>query len=306
MTKYISPWSIGSSLYIPANHPNLANIIINNKYPTLKSIIICLEDAIKNEDLPFAKHNLQQTMLQISHQPTSKTLPLIFIRPRNIDMANWIIANVNLVPIIGFVLPKFDENCLDDWWQVLQSSPLYWMPTLETPDVFDIVKMQHLANTLNTHPCRDKILVLRIGGNDLMNGLRLRRHRDMTLYDGPIGYLIKMLVMVFAPNNFYLTAPVCEHFSNEELLKQEVKLDIIHGLIGKTLIHPSQLEVIDRLFQVSEQEYVEAQQILTTLQGVFKVNGSMCEPTTQYRWAKDILERAKHFGIYRTDAIILS
>lgn len=302
MNKTISPWNIGSSLYIPANHPDLTKIIINNKYPTLKSIVICLEDAIKSEDILFAKHNLQQTMLQVAsfytNNPSGNQLPLIFVRPRNIAMAKWIITNVDLSYMVGFVLPKFDANCLDDWWQALRTTSLYWMPTLETQDVYNIIKMQQLSDTLNAHPCRDKILVLRIGGNDLMNGLRLRRHRNMTLYDGPIGYLIKMLVTVFAQNNFYLTAPVCEHFSDNDLLRQEVILDINHGLIGKTIIHPSQLTVIDQAYRVSQQEFTEAQQILATTQGVFKVNGSMCEPTTQHRWAADILERAKYFGIY--------
>lgn len=43
------------------------------------------------------------------------------------------------------------------------------MPTLETEEVYDVIKMQALANELSSHDCRDRIIALRIGGNDLMN-----------------------------------------------------------------------------------------------------------------------------------------
>ena len=301
MNKKISPWNIGSSLYIPANNPNIVDIIIHNKYPDLKSVIICLEDSVKLEDIGFAKDNLLKSKKHITdhlNQTSDEQVPLIFIRPRNIDIANWIIANLNLTYVAGFVIPKFDQNCLNDWWSTLQNTQLLMMPTLETQDVYNMVKMQQLSDTLSVHPCRDRILLLRIGGNDLMNGLRLRRHKNMTLYDGPVGYLIKMLVVIFAQNGFYLTAPVCEHFSDNDLLAKEVALDILHGLVGKTLIHPSQLEIINQIYRVTEQEYTEAKKILSVPQGgVFNINGSMCEPSTQHRWASDIIERAQCFGI---------
>lgn len=65
MNKKISPWNIGSSLYIPANNPNIVDIIIHNKYPDLKSVIICLEDSVKLEDIVFAKDNLLKCILDI-------------------------------------------------------------------------------------------------------------------------------------------------------------------------------------------------------------------------------------------------
>ncbi len=37
------------------------------------------------------------------------------------------------------------------------------MPTLETEEVYDVIKMQALANELSSHDCRDRIIALRIG-----------------------------------------------------------------------------------------------------------------------------------------------
>ena len=48
--------------------------------------------------------------------------------------------------------------------------------------------------------------------------------------------------------DFYLTAPVCEHFSDNDLLAKEVALDILHGLVGNTLFHPFQLKIINQIY----------------------------------------------------------
>lgn len=302
MQRKVSPWSIGASLYTPATRLDLVNVIIHQKYNGLKSLIICLEDAVKESDLEFAMQNLREVLSKIeqSIQKTphkAKTLPLIFIRPRNLEMAKWITENVVLDHVIGLVVPKFDGQVLEQWWQVIKDTNLMIMPTLESADVYDVVAMTELATMLQNHPCHERIIVLRIGGNDLMNGLRLRRDRTLTLYDGPLGYVIKMLVSVFASRGFYLTAPVCEHFENTDLLMRELKLDLMHGLVGKTIIHPKQINILDEFYQVTSDEYKQAEQIIHATEAVFKQNGSMCEPTTQWQWAREIIERSKYFGV---------
>ncbi len=56
---------------------------------------------------------------------------------------------------------------------------------------------------------------------------------DLTLYDSPMGYVIKMLVSVFGPRDFALTAPVCEHIDDHAVMARELALDMAHGLVGK-------------------------------------------------------------------------
>lgn len=303
MQEKVSPWSIGASLYMPATRLDLVNVIVNQKYEGLKSLILCLEDSVKEDDLEFAMQNLQEALNKITqmlakHPQKIKKLPLIFIRPRNLEVAKWVTENVELAHVTGFVIPKFDGQVIESWWEIIQSTDLKIMPTLESQDVYDVMAMMQLANDLVQHPCGQRIIVLRIGGNDLMNGLRLRRDRTLTLYDGPLGYVIKMLVTVFAPKGFYLTAPVCEHFENMDLLAQEVKLDLMHGLVGKTIIHPKQIDILNELYQVSSEEYDDAEYIIGATEAVFKQNGSMCEPITQCHWAEEIMARSKYFGVH--------
>lgn len=70
------------------------------------------------------------------------------------------------------------------------------MPTLETKDVFDFNAMTELRQGLLQDGIAQRILMLRIGGNDLMNLLGIRRPRSLTLYETPIGNVIAQLVTI--------------------------------------------------------------------------------------------------------------
>ena len=155
--------------------------------------------------------------------------------------------------------------------------------------MFDVVQMRELAAALANHPCRQRIIALRIGGNDLMNVVSLRRSREFTLYDGPMGYVIKMLVSVLATRDFALTAPVCEHIDDRQIMDRELALDMLHGLVGKTAIHPSQIGIIEAALMVSASDHADALRILNSSQAVFNSQGAICEPSTHRLWASTTL-----------------
>lgn len=297
MNKTFSPFMLGATLYMPATRDDLAEVILRGKIPELRSLVICLEDAVHETDLARALANLHQLLAEIEDRQATPLL--VFVRPRHEQMATELVSRYSLQGIDGFVLPKFSFDNLSSWWRILAPTHLMMMPTLETREVYDVNEMSKLAVALEQHPCRERILALRIGGNDLMSLISLRHPKNLTLYDGPMGYVIKMLVSVFAPRGFALTAPVCEQIENTELLERELALDMAHGLAGKTVIHPSHLEYIHRALMVEQEEYEDALRILNSNQAVFRSQGAMCEPATHKSWATAILERAKHCGIAR-------
>ncbi|WP_312947123.1 HpcH/HpaI aldolase/citrate lyase family protein [Superficieibacter sp.] len=300
MIKRLSPWNLGATLYMPATRTDIAETILNVKVEGLRSLVICLEDAVSEEDIPLALRNLTVLLDELAKAKAtdgSSHWPLVFIRPRDIQMGAWFTETLDLSPIDGLVLPKFTLASLPEWWRFIQNTHLCMMPTLETAEVFDVEQMRELATTLLNHPCYQRIIALRIGGNDLMNVVSLRRPRNLTLYDGPMGYVIKMLVAVFATRNFALTAPVCEHIDDHEIMDRELALDMAHGLVGKTAIHPNQIAKIEKALQVSDNDYADALRIINSSQAVFKSQGAMCEPATHRRWASGILERAQVYGI---------
>lgn len=290
----ITPFDISSTLYIPATHKGLKEIVLGEKYPTLKSVVICFEDAILDKEIPMALNNLKEALKAKDNQSNK---PLLFIRPRSLEMAKQIISEYGdlLSKVAGLAIPKFVLRNLEAWMDVTKNTHLLWMPILETAEVYDVNQMLALSNALQER-VNDKILVIRIGGNDLMNILGLRRNNNTTLYDGPLGYVIKMLVCVFGSKGFKLTAPVCEIINCTKLLAEEIQLDIQHGLVGKTLIHPKQIPVVEEAFQVDLHEYEDAIKILNAEHAVFQSAGSMCEPATHRNWALNIIERARKFG----------
>lgn len=300
MMKRLSPWNLGATLYMPATRTDIAEAILNVKVEGLRSLVICLEDAVSEEDVPAALSNLQillDALAKAKATDGSSHWPLVFIRPRDVEMGARLTQTMNLSPVDGLVLPKFTLASLPAWWEFIQHTHLCMMPTLETEEVFDVEQMRQLAMSLLDHPCHQRLIALRIGGNDLMNVIALRRPRHFTLYDGPMGYVIKMLVSVFATRGFALTAPVCEHIDDHDIMDKELALDMAHGLVGKTAIHPNQISKIEAALRVSDNDYADALRILNSSQAVFKSLGAMCEPATHRRWASAVLQRAQVYGI---------
>lgn len=290
----LSALSLGATLYMPATRSDLWAVVKGEKYPELRSLVICLEDAITEQEIEFAKQNLKHLLQQIQQQQRLEQHPKVFIRPRHIAMAAELAEWQEIIVLDGMVLPKFGLGSFRQWYEVLPSE-LHYMPTLETADSFDMGQMKELRAAL---PEFHKVLVLRVGGNDLLNCLALRRPSDMTLYQTPIGTLIANLAGQFLPYGFALSAPVCEHFSQVKLLQDELYLDLQHGLSGKTVIHPAQISIVHQAYQVNEIELKQAQGILQDgSKAVFACHGSMLEPATHRRWAERILERAKVFGL---------
>lgn len=293
----LSPFALGATLYMPATRDDLVDAVLFNKIEGLRSLVICLEDAVAEKDVQQARRNLASIVSTMNQVGAVEGGPLVFIRPRDVGMAAELVDTLDLQLAAGFVLPKFNMENLAQWQAAIGHTHLRWMPTLETADVFDALAMRELAEALDTDALREKILALRIGGNDLMNVLGIRRSRTETLYEGPLGYVFKMLVSTFASRGFALTAPVCEVIDTPGLLERELLQDVAHGLVGKTAIHPSQIAVIHRALSIETAEYQDALRILNSEQAVFKNNGAMCEPATHRRWAANMLTRARFYGV---------
>lgn len=284
---------------MPATHPDLLEVILRQKIADLRSMVICLEDALREDQVAAGLSSLRYCLRELRRQTSRHLHPLVFIRPRHPHMARDLLEFEGIEGVDGFVLPKFDNHSFADWHAIVRQAPahLMFMPTLETAKILDEHAVRQLCEQLQHDEIKSRILALRIGGNDLLSCLRLRTHHGRTLYDGPLGYVVAMLVTHFAPAGFYLTAPVFEYFQDHTVLQAEFQRDLLHGLVGKTVIHPSQIAVIHQALKVDSHDYKAALQILdAAMPAVFQFEGAMCELTTHHRWAAQVMERARHFG----------
>lgn len=292
-THYHSGWAFGAPLYVPAVHRELLKIANGEKLPHLKSMIICTEDAVAERDVDFSLANLRRILPQMR----SITGRYRFIRPRNAEVLKRLLDMPGIADIHGFVLPKFNLGNSEEYLSLLRGTDFLVMPTLETADVFDPLAAREMALSLNQDPIKPQMVLIRIGGNDLLNLLGVRRMRGLTVYESPLSGLISQLVTLYKPLGFSLSAPVYEYLSDSNTLDREIRLDLAHGLTGKTAIHPFQIPIIEKFYAVSREDYESAVSILDKERpAVFKMHEAMCEASTHANWARQILHRYECYG----------
>lgn len=282
---------LGATLYVPAIKDNLLDTAYGAN-PSVRSIVICLEDAIREDQVEQAEARFAEALTQFAARETPV---LVFARPRNIEMLVRLLRLPDIEAIQGFVLPKITTQNLPQWLSVLVHGKHAFMPTIEGEEAFDRTALSRLRDQLL--PYADRVTAIRIGGNDILNILGVRRSNTRTAYDGPLGPVIRDIAGTFLPYGFSVAAPVFEHFSSTDLLRAEVEQDIEHGLLTKTAVHPLQMETIQSLYRPSGAEMAEARAILEKdAPAVFGAHGSMCEPATHSRWAGTIIQRAQIYG----------
>ena len=293
--KKIDAVDLGATLFVPATHKHLQAIAHENKFPALRSAVFDTEDGINEEDLEAALSRMASLL------PALKPDKLLrFIRPRNPETLQNLFAMNGIENIDGFVLPKFGLDNAQAYLTVIQNASLkikhYMMPSIEGDELFDIAKLQQLRDSLL--PYREQIITIRFGAEDMLRQLGLRRDCTLSLYDMTApSQVIANLLMTFKPHGFNLSAPVYRCYKEHEIFEKEVKRDLQEGLLSKTIIHPDQIDAVNRLYRVSQDDFDAATAIMHSLEAVFSVDGTMGERTTQRPWALQILKRAEIFGM---------
>ena len=291
--------SLGASLYVPANHKDLAEIANGDLIPQARSLIFCTEDAIADRELSYSLFNLSVVLANMRVDVAADR----FVRVRNTEVLERVLAMPGADKLTGFVLPKITRHNFDNYYRLLRHTEHVLMPTLETAEAFDDHEMQGLRAVLEAPGVRHRILALRIGGIDLLALLGLRRPRGMTIYRTPLGPVIARLVTIFRPYGFMLTAPVFEYLDLPELLVQEVLEDLAYGMVGKTAIHPTQIAPIEQHFKVTPHDLAVARAILdVAAPAVFRMHDAMQEVATHRAWAERMVAQSHLFGSDPTEA----
>ncbi|MEU9020638.1 HpcH/HpaI aldolase/citrate lyase family protein [Actinomadura sp. NPDC048394] len=247
--------ALGATLYCPATRPALAADIEKAARRGVMSMVVCLEDAIGDDEVPEAEDNLVAQLRDLHARGADEPgdpdggrraagersiggVPLLFVRvrePRQIgDIAARLGPAAGLVS--GFVLPKFTAASGGAFLDALEDAaartglPLLAMPVLESPETVHSesrTEMLHeVARLLAKH--RDRVLAVRIGATDMSAAYGLRRPPDLTIYDiRPVAAAITDIVNVLGRadgSGFVVTGPVWEYFSaGERMFKPQLR-----------------------------------------------------------------------------------
>ncbi len=233
------------------------------------------------------------------------------------------------------ILDKFNNK---------RTNVLYGMPILESKRVIykesridELLKIKSILDKYKKY-----ILNVRIGATDYQGLYSLRRGVDNSIYDiGVVSDCIYDIINIFsrADNEYVISGPVWEYFNSNDqnrVLKpmlrktpfmenegkdgiikrkhylekyvdgliEEVILDKANGLVGKTVIHPTHIKIVNALYTVTQEEYEDALEILQSNEGGVnksKYNNKMNESKPHFNWANKIMKRAYVYGVIKKE-----
>ena len=311
ITKKELAYKIGPLLYMPANQLNIIDKIKGKTINGLTSIALCLEDSICDDYLKEAEKKL--VFILDALKDTSE-LPYIFVRIRNpqhmADMME-ILKPYNHI-LTGYILPKFDSTNCKEYISVINLLPssMYVMPILESGAIASILtrREQLISIKRELDTISDRILNVRVGCNDLCNIFGLRRGKNQTIYDIRLVSDVLIDILNVFSSDYVVSGPVFDYFDNghndkwSDVFEKEIQLDVSNGFIGKTCIHPSQLNYVIEGLKVSPEDLEDAKRILSWKGDKLAVAGSeegnrMNEVKCHTRWAEKIVLLSTIYGI---------
>jgi len=318
MKNAIIYYSVGALLYCPANNDSIVTSITSEKFGTKYSLALCLEDTIGDDHVEEAEEKMLESLRAIHRESTTSSfyMPKIFIRVRYPEQIKKLCDKLkeSLSIITGFIAPKFDLDCADDYINAIKSinstydKTLYFMPIFESHAIINLKTRYDVLYSLKEKidSIEPYILNIRVGGNDLSHAFGLRRHVNESIHDmKPIDSIFSDIITVFGMN-YVISGPVWEYYNGLKWSKgliKEIQQDLLCGFIGKTVIHPKQIDIVNSALQVSEHDYEDAKSILnwnedsTNLVSGSCSNERMNEYKTHSNWALKTLFLAEYYGI---------
>ena len=312
-------YSVGALLYSPALNNKIGRTILGGTLGDKYSLALCLEDTIAPDMVETAEKQAGETLRQLfeARQERDVYLPKLFIRVREPEQMQRVWKRIRPYREIftGFIFPKYTVSNAAAYNQEMirinemSDRKIYMMPILESRDIVDFRTRMEILGQIRDQvdSMEDLVLNVRVGGNDFSNEFAARRHYDETIYDIlPIAQLLGDILTVFS-RDYVVSGPVWEFFSSDNHewkrgLMQELKLDRLNGFIGKTVIHPKQIPVVNEMLKVTSKDYEDAKAILNWDNSGLQVGKSfggerMNEVRTNYNWAKKTMLLSELYGI---------
>lgn len=249
-------YCLGATMYMPG-HKDFAQAILDKKYPGLTSMVMCFEDACKEEDVPRAEINSIELLDTLNAKIDNgefdyKDLPLIIFRVRNVEQFKHFSSMLrpeHIRLITGFNFPKFNSYNARPYLEHLDElnqrfgEVLYGMPIIEERRVAfresragELIAIKKIVDEY-----KDLMLNIRVGATDFSSIFGARRDINYTIYDiMTVREILCDILNVFTRDNDYtVSGPVWEYFRINKKMKFAEKLpeiDIKESLLKRKSI----------------------------------------------------------------------
>lgn len=318
-TSLVDAYQVGALMYSPGTNGEIYEKLLSGVWGNCFSLALCLEDSIDDSAVELGERTIAETFHQIYESKEKLPfLPKLFIRvrsPKQIAKLYRMLSDSSEL-LSGFILPKFvPENApyyIEEICQINyknNTNKIYMMPILESGELVSYHTRYETLDQLYSQllSCRENVLNVRVGGNDLCHLFGVRRNVNETIYDiKPIASVLSDIVTYFF-HDFVVSAPVWEYFADENDnwktgLENEMRMDMLNGFIGKTIIHPNQIPVVANGLKANAHDVADAVKILNFQNPLVNVSKSawgtrMNEMKTHANWAKKQILLAKIYGV---------
>jgi citrate lyase beta subunit len=229
-------YCLGATMYMPGTK-DFAKAIVEKRYPGLTSMVMCFEDACKEEDVPAAELNCIHVLETLKQEVEAgilkyEDIPLIFFRVRNVEQFKHfatLLKPEHIKYITGFNFPKFNSLNAAAYMDHLVDlnhkfgEVVYGMPIIEDARV--AYKESRLDELIAIKRVLDQnkelVLNIRVGGTDFSSCFGVRRGINYTIYDiMTVSNCLMDILNVFTRNNDYtVSGPVWEYFKVNKSMK---------------------------------------------------------------------------------------
>ena len=281
---------LGATLFVPAIHKDLLQIVNGEKYPKLRSVVVDSEDGVDKKNLLSAIQSIKNLLLELKNGNC-----LVFIRPKNVDVLKQLLEFDGISKIDGFILPKFSLSNAHEYLKTIGTNYAI-MPSIEGEELFNQQELFKLRDILLHY--KEQVIIVRFGLEDMLRQLGMRRTCEQSIFDISATFsVLGNFIATFKSAGFFVSGGVYPCFEDFKGFEKDVKRDMQEGLFSKTIIHPNQIDIINKFYQVTWEEFNEACEIYGNSSAIFKQNGKMAERDTMTPYSKEIIKRAEVYGI---------
>ncbi|MEX3009117.1 CoA ester lyase [Hoeflea sp. TYP-13] len=270
-------------------------------------LLIDLEDSVSLSQKPAARQ-LTRDFIEAERKKQSADTPKLVVRvnPLGSDMTDDDLAAIVGARPDGVLLPKSESGA-----HVQQLSAMIAVHEAEAGIAEGETEIHALVtetakgalNAGTYEGASNRLKSLSWGGEDLSADIGVESNRtDDGRYTDLFRYARTLTLLGAATAGVEAVDTVYVDFRNADGLEQECREAVRDGFSGKMAIHPSQVDIINRVFTPSDAAIGKAKRIVKLFDeagddvGVLSLDGQMID-RPHLRQALKILERAKSAGL---------
>ncbi len=290
-------------MFIPGNNP--AMITDGHIYGS-DSIMFDLEDATSLKEKDAARFLVYNALKTIDYGDTE-----IVVRVNGLDtpfgrldIEAMVVAGVDVIR-----LPKTEtpEDVVEVDNLITEIEERYGIEVGRTKMMAAIEGPLGILNAYKIATASKRLVAIAIGAEDFVTNMKTNRSASGVELDAARG---QMLLAARAAGIDCLDT-VYSNVNNDEGFIEEVKLIKQMGFDGKSVIHPKQINMVNKVYAPTEKEVKHAIRVLLGIKeaeargsGVISVDGKMVDGPIVDR-ARRTIELAKAAGVYKEEGDLI-